>query len=304
MIRYPNFAFDFRNIRQYWASLPDYETALDYLGKIERQFECLRDCRWLKVPGRPEKGYTSLVSALDEIIAKRIAEIDLSDPTFDELVLAENIIKEVMVEGFGYSQFTRRLHWSKIDGKHCYFLDPLLEEAMIYHFLEERKILEFARSTGELPEKVNVVREKEPTGRYWQDRFTLPFASFKNLVDLLGSVKFYHWIRECDESEVQRIWNDQFRDPDKDFCGDHRFGWIGTWSQYRAFFDACVEGKLFRTKKRHGRFFAAHFFFRKKEKTPSGARWGARKDKVSEEDKEAAKELVQRVIRMARPPAP
>ena len=124
MNRFPSFGFNFTKIRQHWRSLPDYETAKDYLDRVERQYAYERAQWWRKDPNDLVKGYTSTADELREDVMKRVAEVFAKENVteyypvgllYAQHVRAHTAIAELLEEKYGGSELSRCVIWRKSD---------------------------------------------------------------------------------------------------------------------------------------------------------------------------------------------
>jgi len=304
--RYPNFEFNFIKIREYWQSLPDYETAKDYLDKIEGQYGFERAQWRRKDPNDLVKGYTSMASELEEDIYKCIAEAfakdDVSDYyvsslTHDQHIWATSKIGRLLEEKYGGARLFVCVTWRNESDRYQVDAGRTLDEVIRHNLDEERSLLDYRRDTDELPVRGNGDQRKQAPRRYKRDRSRLTSEQFKRLIKAL---QVEGWT-DCKWEEAQGIWDDQFSGAD-DYCGDRRLNWKGSFVQYRAFFDACVEkplepeDRLFFTDLGIGEFFAAHFSYYGEEVLPHRAQNGARPP--SDETKSQALKIVRGIRRI------
>ena len=169
---------------------------------------------------------------------------------------------------------------------------------MHQHIATERGLIEYARATGELPEKGNKTQEKEAPRIYMQDRSTLSSDSFKRLIK---AIQVKGWT-DCKWDEAQGIWDDQFSGANG-YCGDRRLNWTGTFDQYSAFFKVCIaepieeDHRLFYTELSRNQFFAAHFLYQNEEAPPERVGNNLRRD-PTEANVKVALEIVRGLRRM------
>ncbi len=209
--RYPTYGFNFPKVRKHWRQLPDYETASEYLDRVEGQYAYEKDIDDL------ERGL-GIVHIIHREICERAAKVihrqatvacdtDCLNPFFfgsepipvsPEGEMFCKTVCDVLKERLGGDSLLS-IYLYRGSGKEERFNVDGIDKAVRHLFADERRELEYLMYTGALARRGEVKigkPQKTVDGRIpWK-------KSPESLLHLLGGLIGSHYLRNTSPEAV------------------------------------------------------------------------------------------------------